>query len=243
MSSALVLESVNALIACKDLDELASSAALLAQRLLGVSRAVVVLRSSEREFASPASSGSAELGSWATGLLAALPHRRLSSSGRLRAIGIEPSNLDVHGVLATAVEARGGADPAQQDTAKLSDDDDTANQDTKEQESLLVALADLIATCSAQIVRRSQADSTLQETRALVTRGLHDLCTPLNSLRLGMHLLEPALTTKDPAVAQRAHRAVDRMADLVTGMAEAIRNGSSSAQHGVSARPASTTQH
>jgi hypothetical protein len=54
-----------------------------------------------------------------------------------------------------------------------------------------------------------------------VARGLHDLCTPLNSLRLGMHLLEPPYT-KDAPSPTRAP-AVDRMADLVTGMAEAIR--------------------
>ena len=222
MSSALLLESVNALVACKDLDELASSAALLARRLLEVPSAVVVLRTSEREFASPVASSCAELGPWASGLLAACPRR--SSSGALRAAGIQPSSGELHGVLAVSLA-------------------DSITSETVTSESL-PALADLIASCGAQLVGRAQADRNLQDTRALVARGLHDICTPLNSLRLGMHLLVPALTTKDLAVAQRAQRAVDRMAALVTSMAETIGGSSTNGQSSVSAHPAaSTTQH
>jgi len=229
MSDARLIEAINSLVACKDLEELASRAAPLAQRLLGGAGAVVVLRSSEREFASPAASACAELAQWASGL-AALPPRGLGlvSAGSFRAARIDPVSADVQGVLAVSCEASAASDTAAGDA------------DTAERESLLGALADLVASCSAQLARRAQADRSLQDTRALVARGLHDLCTPLNSLRLGMHLLEPALTNKDPAVAQRAHRAVDRMAALVTGMAEAV---SGAASNGGGARPTSTTQH
>jgi signal transduction histidine kinase len=224
MSDARLLEAINSLITCKDLEELASSAALLARRLVGVAGAIVVLRSSERVFASPAQGTCAELEPWAMGL-AALPQRGLVSSGSFRAAPIDPPNADVQGVLAVSLEA---SEPA---------------SGSAERESSLAALADVIASCSAQIARGAQADRSLQDVRALVARGLHDLCTPLNSLRLGMHLLEPALTNKDAAIAQRAHRAVDRMAALVTSMAEAIGGASGNGQTGVSTRSASSTPH
>jgi hypothetical protein len=41
-------------------------------------------------------------------------------------------------------------------------------------------------------------------------------------LRLGLHLLEPGLAGQDPQVVQRTHRAVDRLAALVTEMYEAL---------------------
>jgi len=243
MSDARLLESINSLVDCKDLEELANGAALLARRLLGVAGAVVVLRGSEGEFASAAQSSCAELERWATGL-SALPQRGLISSGSFRAARIDPLRADVQGVLAVSLEpsgaaAAGAGDTATPDTAASS----TAPSSAAERESLLVTLAALVASCSAQIARGAQADRSLHDTRAVVARGLHDLCTPLNSLRLGMHLLEPALTNKDPAIAQRAHRAVDRMAALVTSLADAIGPSSSNGQTGASTRLASTTQH
>jgi signal transduction histidine kinase len=244
MNSALLLASVDTLVGCKDLEELASGVALLGQRLFGTANATVILRNAEREFVSGAASPGGELQidklrSWASEWLATLPARRQASSGGRQAAGIDVAELDVHGVIAVSfgpegVEPEGGAseDRASEDRAN--------SARTEQRPALLAALAALAATCSAQIVRRTLADRTLQDTRALMARGLHDLCTPLNSLRLGMHLLEPALTTKDPAIAQRAHRAVDRMAALVTSLADAIGSGGAAqGQRGASVSSAS----
>jgi signal transduction histidine kinase len=224
MNSALLLASVDALLDCKDLEELANSVALLAQRLIGTSQAIVILRSAEREHVSDAPSPGEELRSWASAWLeSSLPERQVSSGG-YRAASIDVPELALHGLIAVSCE--------QEDVG-------TSSSTAQERQQLLAAVAHLTATCSGQIVRRTLADRTLQDTRALVARGLHDLCTPLNSLRLGMHLLEPALTTKDPAIAQRTHRAVDRMAALVTNMAESIGNGGAShGQRGASVSPA-----
>jgi len=218
---------MDALIGCQDLGELASAAALLAQRLLGGSDAVVILRSvsqsgvsqsgvsqssvnqksADQEFVGALPSPGDELRSWAgEWLTASLATRQASSQGR-EAAGIDTPELQ--GVIAVG--------PAQNNR--------TANGDSstaEERRTLLAQLAALAANCGVQITRRTRAERTLLDLRALMARGLHDLCTPLNSLRLGLHLLEPALSAKDPAIAQRAHRAVDRMAALVTTLAEAI---------------------
>lgn len=233
MNNALLIGSVDALISCRDAAELANAVALLAQRLLVVSDACVVLRGSEREFSNAHPAASAELALWTAEQLGSEPQSttverpsspppaRFAEAGRKLAASITPADVALRGVVAVML----------------------AQEPTEEQRSLLGALADLAATCSAQLERRAAADRQLQDTRALVARGLHDLCTPLNSLRLGMHLLEPALTAKDPAVAQRAHRAVDRMASLVTSMAEALGNGGSSAANAGAQSSAAAAQH
>jgi len=208
MNSALLLESVDSLIGCTGLGDLAGSAALLAQRVLGTSSAVVILRSAGREFVGGAPGPGDELRSWADEWLAAAASSRQASLGARSAASIDLPELDVHGVIAVSF--------AQNDS------DSTASSMAEERQSLLAQLAHLAASCSGQIVRSGLAEGALQDLRALMARGLHDLCTPLNSLRLGMHLLEPALTSKDPAIAQRAHRAVDRMAALVSTLAEAL---------------------
>ena len=220
MNNALLIGSVDALVSCRDQAELANAVALLAQRLLMVSDASVLLRGPERESSNGHPAGSSELALWTAEQLGAEPRpvsagaarspARFAEAGRKLAASITPADVELRGVVAVTL----------------------AEEPTEEQRSLLGALADLAATCGAQIERRAAADRQLQDTRALVARGLHDLCTPLNSLRLGMHLLEPALTAKDPAVAQRAHRAVDRMASLVTSMAEALGSGGSSSANG-----------
>jgi signal transduction histidine kinase len=210
MNNASLIGSVDALVSCRDQAELANAVALLAQRLLTVSDACVVLRGSERESSNGHPSASPELALWTAEQLALGPgSNRFTESARTLAASITPADVELRGMVAVTL----------------------TQEATEEQRSLLGALADLAATCSAQLERRAAADRQLQDTRALVARGLHDLCTPLNSLRLGMHLLEPALTAKDPAVAQRAHRAVDRMASLVTSMAEALGGGGSTAAH------------
>jgi signal transduction histidine kinase len=230
MNNALLIGSLDALVSCRDPAELANAVALLAQRLLMVPDACVLLRGVERESSNGHPAASAELALWTAEQLGGAPQSvaagtprspaRFAEAGRKLAASITPPDVELRGVLAVTL----------------------AEEPTEEQRSLLGALADLAATCGAQIERRAAADRQLQDTRALVARGLHDLCTPLNSLRLGMHLLEPALTAKDPAVAQRAHRAVDRMASLVTSMAEALGSGSPSASNGTRANVA-PTQH
>jgi signal transduction histidine kinase len=224
MSSELFLESVDALIGCQDLEELASAAALLAQRLLGSSDTVVILRSADHEFVSGSPSPGDELRSWAGEWLAASPASRPASSSGREAASIDAPELQ--GVLAVSFAendstARGGSATAE------------------ERRALLAQLAALAAHCSVQIARRTRVERTLLDLRALMARGLHDLCTPLNSLRLGMHLLEPALSAKDPAIAQRAHRAVDRMAALVTTLADAIEPQISGPPRGASVSSAS----
>jgi len=230
MNSALLIGSVDALVSCRDAAELTNAVALLAQRLLVVSDACVLLRGSERESSNEHPAASAELAVWTAEQLGAEPQSssgarsrspaRFAEAGRKLAASIAPGEVDLRGVVAVTL----------------------TGEPTEEQRSLLGALADLAATCGAQIERRAAAERQLQNTRALVARGLHDLCTPLNSLRLGMHLLEPALTTKDPAIAQRAHRAVDRMAALVTSLAEALGSDGSSAASG-SHSSAAAAQH
>jgi signal transduction histidine kinase len=232
MNNALLIGSVDALVSCRDPAELANAVALLAQRLLVVSDACVVLRGPERESSNGHPAASTELALWTAEQLgdpqSSAPETprtrapaRFAEAGRKLAASITPADVGLRGVVAVML----------------------ADEATEEQRSLLGALADLAATCGAQIERRAAADRQLQDTRALVARGLHDLCTPLNSLRLGMHLLEPALTTKDPAVAQRAHRAVDRMAALVTSMAEAIGNSGSSGANAGAHPSAVAAQH
>jgi signal transduction histidine kinase len=201
MNDTLLIQAVGALVACKDLGDVAIGVARFAQRLLDAPDVLVLLRSSEGDFLGKSSDSAGELERWAGELLAAPPGGAVSREAERRAVLIPFADDKLRGVLAITLPA------------SVSEDDASAK---------LTALAELVASCTAQLDRSTQADRMLQDTRALMARGLHDLCTPLNSLRLGMHLLEPALTTKDPAVAQRAHRAVDRMAALVTNLAEAL---------------------
>lgn len=204
MNEASLIRAVGALVTSKDLGDVAIGVARLTQRLLGAPDVLVLLRGGDGDFLGKSSDATGELERWATELLASPPAATpaVQSAGPCRAVFVPFSDDKLRGVLAVNLPASG-----------ITEDDASAN---------LAALAELVATCASQLARATQADRMLQDTRALMARGLHDLCTPLNSLRLGMHLLEPALTTKDPAVAQRAHRAVDRMAALVTNMAEAL---------------------
>lgn len=203
MNEASLIQAIGALVASKDLGDVAIGVARFAQRLLNAPDVLVLLRSGDGDFLGKASDATGELERWATELLAAAPGTEpgLQRAGERRAVFVPLADDELRGVLAVTLPPG------------TSDEEAGAN---------LKALAELAASCTTQLARSTQADRMLQDTRALVARGLHDLCTPLNSLRLGMHLLEPALTTKDPAVAQRAHRAVDRMAALVTNMAEAL---------------------
>lgn len=210
MNDPLLVQAVGSLVACKDLGDVAIGVARFAQRLLDAPDVLVLLRGSEGDFVGKSSDASGELERWAAELLAVPPVEADSTGGpdsgvrhaegRLAAF-VPFAENNLRGVLAVTLPSSATAEAASTSVS---------------------ALAALVASCGAQLSRTTQADRMLQDIRALMARGLHDLCTPLNSLRLGMHLLEPALTTKDPAVAQRAHRAVDRMAALVTTLAEQL---------------------
>lgn len=203
MNEASLIQAVGALVTSKDLGDVAIGIARFAQRLLDAPDVAVLLRGSDGEFLGKSSDATGELERWAGELLAGPPGTAsgLQRAGAGRAVFVPFADEELRGVLAVTLPPE---TPEEEASANLS------------------AVAELVATCATQLARATQADRVLQDTRALMARGLHDLCTPLNSLRLGMHLLEPALTTKDPAVAQRAHRAVDRMAALVTNLAEAL---------------------
>src|SRR6185436_7700503 len=147
MNSALLLASVDALLDCKDLEELANSVALLAQRLIGASQAIVILRSAEREHVSDEPSPGEELRSWASAWLeSSLPERQVSSGG-YRAASIDVPELTLQGLIAVSCE--------QEDVG-------TSSSTAQERQQLLAAVAHLTATCSGQIVRRTLADRTLQ---------------------------------------------------------------------------------
>jgi signal transduction histidine kinase len=198
---ALFITAVNALVACGDLGELAAGAAHLTQKLLGTTDVLVLMRGPDGEFSGGRGGASKDLESWATELLQAGAAHSVSSGGQHLGAPIQAASVGVSGVI----------------TASLPESSEN------EVSRVLGSIANLASSCSAQILGRTQARRALLDTQETVARGLHDLCTPLNSLRLGMHLLEPALSDKDPAVAQRAHRAVDRMATLVTNMADSLR--------------------
>jgi len=198
---ALFITAVDALVACGDLGELAAGAAHLTQKLLGTNDVLVLMRGPDGEFVGGRPGASQDLESWASDQLQSGAGHTTSSGGQHLGAPIEAANVGVSGLIAASLP----------------------ESSESEVSRLLGSIANLASSCSAQIVSRAQARRALQDTQATVARGLHDLCTPLNSLRLGMHLLEPALSNKDPAVAQRAHRAVDRMATLVTNMADSLR--------------------
>src|SRR5690606_13665265 len=98
---------------------------------------------------------------------------------------------------------------------------DVASPD-RDTERGLVELGRIVSRCVGQIASLRRRATALEDARRSIGKGLHDLRTPLNSLRLGLHLLEPGLAGQDPQVVQRTHRAVDRLAALVTEMYEAL---------------------
>jgi signal transduction histidine kinase len=194
------LSAVGSLVAARDLEELALAAALCPAQLLGARETVVVLRSSNADIVerNPAAVGS-ELEQWALAELrqATRPEEPSQQGSRL-AVGIDPVD-GWSGVIAVNVR---------------SPDDETARG--------LVELGRIVSRCVGQIASLKRRAAALEDARKSIGKGLHDLRTPLNSLRLGLHLLEPGLAGQDPQVVQRTHRAVDRLAALVTEMYEAL---------------------
>jgi signal transduction histidine kinase len=194
------LSAVGSLVAARDLEELALAAALCPAQLLGARETVVVLRSSNADIVerNPAAAGS-ELEQWALGeLRQAIREEEPSQQGSRLAVGIDPVD-GWSGVIAVNVPAP---------------DSETARG--------LVELGRIVSRCVGQIASLKRRATALEDARKSIGKGLHDLRTPLNSLRLGLHLLEPGLAGQDPQVVQRTHRAVDRLAALVTEMYEAL---------------------
>jgi signal transduction histidine kinase len=196
---AQLITAIDALVSCQGLSELALAAARIPDRLLLVEAAVVVLRTAEGEFVGRQPEGPSELEKWALGLPAG-PLQVSVKNGQNVAAGFETDASGVRGVVAVVLRSA----------------------DDAEAERRIVEVARLVSTCADQLVGRTRAARALADAQASLGKGLHDLRTPLNSLRLGMHLLGPGLSAQDPAVVQRTHRAVDRMATLVTEMFDAL---------------------
>ncbi len=201
--TAATIAAVTTLMAAKDVAELARAALDVASKWLDVDEVTVLLSAPGGEAVEgrsrPAGErGASALETWALELLRAGPLQGLTSAGQRLAASLE-SRDGIRGVVAMSRAERGG-DPS----------------------AALVELARLVAACADQMGARARAAQTLKDAQLHLAKGLHDLRTPLNSLRLGMHLLEPGLAGQDQAVVQRTHRAVDRMATLVTEMFDAL---------------------
>lgn len=197
------IAAVGTLLAAQDLEELALAAALIPAQLLRAREALVVLEpGSERIVQRHPGNTSADLESWALGQLS----RSQGDVGRL-----EP--LRQGSFLAVVIEPVDGCSGVVAMSADAPDE---------EAEPGLVELGRIVSRCVGQLASLKRRAAALEEARKSIGKGLHDLRTPLNSLRLGLHLLEPGLAGQDPQVVQRTHRAVDRLAALVTEMYEAL---------------------
>ena len=194
-----LISAVEDLVRCKDLSQLAASAARLCQDALRSPTSLVVLRDEGGSVRGGQSPDSDDLEAWTEELLRE-GTTGVVSSGRRLAVGIGTRELGVRGVIAASAPASG------EDEGRV----------------LLADIGRLVGTCSAQIASREREQRSAEQFRASLVKGLHDLRTPLNSLRLGLHLLAPALATQEPSVVERTNRAVDRMAALVTQMFDSL---------------------
>lgn len=197
--SARLLTSLDAVVACEQLADLADLTAGLALGFLPGREVVVALRDGAGAVVTGRCNASPELEQRAVEALA-------DGNGPDGAVGgpylvhlIRDQNR-VRGAIATPVSECVGQDTAQ----------------------TLEGLGRLVATRAAQIEGKALTSAELQGTRSALGKGLHDLRTPLNSLRLGLHLLEPGLAGHEAAIMQRAQRAIDRMATLVTEMFDSL---------------------
>lgn len=194
------MAAVGSLVAAGDREELVLAASLIPAQLLAARETVVVLKSAGSEIVQrhPANGVGGELERWARDELARGLGERVSRQGSWLAVGMAPADGG-SGVMAVSV---------------ASVDDETA--------SGLAELGRITSRCLGQIAGLEQRAAALEDARKSIGKGLHDLRTPLNSLRLGLHLLQPGLAGQDPQVVQRTNRAVDRLAALVTEMYEAL---------------------
>src|SRR5688572_5194448 len=193
------IAAVGNLVAARDLEELALAAVLIPAQLLVAREAVVVLSAATGNIVERHPNGQGpELEQWAFSQVREDGGGQLSRQGSRLGIGLDPVD-GWSGIIAVDVAAA---------------DDDTTRG--------LVELGRIVSRCVAQIASLKRRAAALEDARKSIGKGLHDLRTPLNSLRLGLHLLEPGLAGQDPQVVQRTHRAVDRLAALVTEMYEAL---------------------
>jgi signal transduction histidine kinase len=195
------IAAVGSLVAARDLEELVLAAALIPAQLLAARAAIVVLQTpgvspSAEIIQRQPSTVNAALEAWAKSHIEGRGDGRREASWL--AVGIEPVD-GWSGVIAIDSEA-----PDEETQRGLNE------------------LASIVSRCVAQIASLRRRDTALEDARKSIGKGLHDLRTPLNSLRLGLHLLEPGLAGQDPQVVQRTHRAVDRLAALVTEMYDAL---------------------
>lgn len=199
-ASSSPIAAVGSLVAARDLEELALAASLVPAQLFGAHETLVLLVGAGTEIVQrhPANSAGAELERWARAELGANASSRVSREGSWVAVGLEPvdgwSGVVAFSAGAVDEEATGG----------------------------VAELGRIVSRCVGQIAGLKRRSAALEDTKKSIGKGLHDLRTPLNSLRLGLHLLEPGLASQDPQVVQRTHRAVDRLAALVTEMYEAL---------------------
>lgn len=193
------IAALGSLVAARDLEELALAAALIPAQLLVAREAVVVLSAATGNIVErhPNVQGP-ELEQWAFSEVREDGGGRVSRQGSRLAVGLDPVD-GWSGIIAVDVAS--------------------ADEDT---ERGLTELGRIVSRCVAQIASLKRRAAALEDARKSIGKGLHDLRTPLNSLRLGLHLLEPGLAGQDPQVVQRTHRAVDRLAALVTEMYEAL---------------------
>lgn len=194
------IAAVGSLVAARDLEELALAAALIPAQLLAAHETVVLLQSGSSEIVQrhPVHGVGPELERWVRAELARGAGERISREGSWLAVALEPVD-GWSGAIGVSVPAI---------------DEDTSLG--------LAELGRIVARCVGQLAGLKRRAAALEDTKKSIGKGLHDLRTPLNSLRLGLHLLEPGLVGQDPQVVQRTHRAVDRLAALVTEMYEAL---------------------
>ena len=198
------IAAVGSLVAARDLEQLAQAAAQTPVQLLGARETVFVLQSPRAEIVRRQGTTGTDLERWARGELEQRSRDGVSRQGSFMAVAID-SVYGWAGIIALEV-----ASPDEETTLGLAE------------------LGRVISGCVAQIAGLERRAAALEDTRKSIGKGLHDLRTPLNSLRLGLHLLEPGLAGQDPQVVQRTHRAVDRQAALVTEMYETLHENTES---------------
>lgn len=199
-----LLTALVPLVSSRDASALGAAAADVSQRALAAAETIVILRTEAGERVARAGEApTQELEAWARSLLEERANAEVVSSGQYMGACVSSDELGLRCLVAASAPSL-AAEAARE---------------------VLPPLARLLATRAEDLERSAREARALQEARKFIGKGLHDLRTPLNSLRLGMHLLAPGLATQDPAVVDRTNRAIDRMAALVTEMFDALHKG------------------
>jgi signal transduction histidine kinase len=197
---AVLMTALSSLVASQSLSELATAAARLPDKLFRAEQVVVMLEAPDGVVVGAQPHPGSNLEESARELLHEGAPHGLIQTGQQLAVCVDVREAGVRGVIAITLPSVADGDVG----------------------GRLLELARLVSTCVEQLVSRARSAQALKDAHTVFAKGLHDLRTPLNSMRLGMHLLEPGLTGQDPAIVQRTHRAVDRMATLVTEMVDAL---------------------